>query len=74
MQVLASYRSAIKPATSMAAPLAFLPAFCFPHLPGLGLPPAFQSRIGKGDGKLGIHGRPDHGGLDSFGGYDGVET
>ncbi|MBV6747399.1 DUF2326 domain-containing protein [Xanthomonas vasicola pv. vasculorum] len=30
----------------------------------LGLPPALQGRIGERDGKLSIHGRPDHGGLE----------
>ena len=33
-------------------------------LGGLGLPPAFQCRIGEGDGELGIDGRPDHGSLE----------
>ena len=40
-------------------------------LGGLSLPPAFQCRIGEGDGELGIDGRPDHGGLELHAAADG---
>src|SRR6218665_3054739 len=38
---------------------------------GLGLPPAFQCRIGEGDGSLDIDGRPDRGGLELHAAADG---